>query len=35
MPGTTADGSKAACSTCAKKLSGLRLRVIVPTLMRG
>ena len=35
MPGTTADGSNAACSIWAKKLSGLRFRVIVPTLMSG
>ena len=35
MPGTSADGSNAACSIWAKKLSGLRLSVIVPTLISG
>jgi hypothetical protein len=35
MPGTSALGSKAACSTSAKKFSGLRLSVMVPTVMSG
>ena len=34
MPGT-ADGSNAACSISAKKFSGLRFNVIVPTLISG
>ena len=35
MPGTSADGSNAACSISAKKFSGLRSRVIVPTSISG
>jgi hypothetical protein len=35
IPGTTADGSNADCSICAKKLSGFLSSVIVPTLISG
>ncbi len=35
MPGTKLDGSNVACSIWAKKFSGLRFSVIVPTLIRG
>ena len=35
MPGTSALGSNAACSIWAKKFSGLRFSVIVPTSISG
>ncbi len=35
MPGTRFDGSNDDCSIWAKKFSGLRFRVIVPTLIFG
>ena len=35
IPGTVLAGAKVACPICAKKLSGLRVRVCVPTLRRG
>ena len=35
IPGTSADGSNAACSICAKKFSGFRFSVIVPTGISG
>src|SRR5690242_705737 len=35
IPGTVLPGEKAACSICAKKFSGLRLSVMVPTRISG
>ena len=35
MPGTKFAGENAACSISAKKFSGLRFRVCVPTLTNG